>query len=129
MKDNLPLFKFFLTSVYTKPKHPIVQVLLILAFIYIALQYCVFTFIIYFMATSEVFLFYSFILSNSITYILISYFAISVVFSQSDFSIFAHLPISAKRIVMAKIVSGVALPISVVGILSIPTFFYSINRV
>ncbi|MDM5232508.1 hypothetical protein [Lysinibacillus pakistanensis] len=123
MKDNLPLFKFFLTSVYTKPKQSIVQVLLILAFIYIALQYCVFTFIIYFVATSEVFLFYSFILSNSITYILISYFAISVVFSQSDFSIFAHLPISAKRIVMAKIVSSVALPISVVGILSIPTFF------
>ncbi|MGG2107833.1 hypothetical protein [Lysinibacillus pakistanensis] len=123
MKDNLLLFKFFLTSVYTKPKHPIMQVLLILAFIYIALQYCVFTFMIYFMATPEVFLFYSFILSNSITYILISYFAISVVFSQSDFSIFAHLPISAKRIVMAKIVSGVALPISVIGILSIPTFF------
>lgn len=123
MKDNLPLFKFFLTCVYTKPKHPIVQVLLILAFIYIALQYCGFTFMIYFMATSEVFLFYSFILSNSITYILISYFAISVVFSQSDFSIFAHLPISAKRLVMAKIVSGVALPILVVGILSIPTFF------
>lgn len=123
MKDNLSLFKFFLTCVYTKPKHSIVQVLLILAFIYIALQYCGFTFMIYFLATSEVFLFYSFILSNSITYILISYFAISVVFSQSDFSIFAHLPISAKRIVMAKIVSGVALPILVVGILSIPTFF------
>ncbi len=123
MKDNLPLIKFFLTSVYTKPKQPIVQVLLILAFIYIALQYCVFTFIIYFLATSEVFLFYSFILSNSITYILISYFAISVVFSQSDFSILAHLPISAKRIVLAKIVSGVALPILVVGVLSIPTFF------
>jgi len=123
MKDNLPLIKFFLTSVYTKPKQPIVQVLLILAFIYIALQYCIFTFMIYFLATSEMFLFYSFILSNSITYILISYFAISVVFSQSDFSILAHLPISARRIVMAKIVSGVALPILVVGILSIPTFF------
>ena len=122
MKDNLPLIKFFLTSVYTKPKQPLVQVLLLLAFIYTALQYWAFIFMIYFFASSEVFLFYSFIVSNSITYILISYFAISVVFSQSDFSILAHLPISAKRIVMAKIVSGVALPTLVVGILSIPTF-------
>ncbi|KOP80747.1 hypothetical protein AMS59_05115 [Lysinibacillus sp. FJAT-14745] len=123
MKDNMQLIKFFLTSFYAKPKQPVIQVLLIIAFIYVAIQYFVLTLIIYFIETPEEYLFYNILLSNGVTYILISYFAISVVFSQSDFAIFAHLPISAKRVVMSKIISGVALPIIVVSILSIPTFF------
>ncbi|MFB7159866.1 hypothetical protein [Lysinibacillus sp. NPDC056232] len=123
MKDNMQLIKFFLTSFYTKPKQPVIQVLLLMAFIYVATQYFVLTLSIYFIATPEVYLFYNILLSNGMTYILISYFAISVVFSQSDFAIFAHLPISAKRVVMSKIISGVTLPMMVVSILSIPTFF------
>ncbi|MGE7948528.1 hypothetical protein [Lysinibacillus sp. NPDC093688] len=123
MKDNMQLIKFFLTSFYAKPKQPVIQVLLIIAFIYVAVQYFVLTFIIYFMATPEEYLFYNVLLSNGVTYLLISYFAISVVFSQSDFAILAHLPISAKRVVMSKIISGVTLPIMAVSILSIPTFF------
>jgi len=123
MKDNMQLIKFFLTSFYAKPKQPLIQALLIIAFIYVAMQYFVLTFIIYFIATSEAYLFYNVLLSNGVTYLLISYFAISVVFSQSDFAIFAHLPISAKKVVMSKIISGVTLPIMAVSILSIPTFF------
>lgn len=123
MKDNIQLIKFFLTSFYAKPKQPVIQVLLIIAFIYVAIQYFTLTLIIYFIATPEEYLFYNVLLSNGVTYLLISYFAISVVFSQSDFSIFAHLPISAKRVVMSKIISAVALPIMAVSILSIPTFF------
>ncbi|MFT9820726.1 hypothetical protein [Lysinibacillus sp. NPDC056185] len=123
MKDNIQLIKFFLTSFYAKPKQPVIQVLLLIAFIYVATQYFVLTLIIYFIATPEEYLFYNILLSNGVTYILISFFAISVVFSQSDFAIFAHLPISAKRVVMSKIISGVALPMMVVSILSIPTFF------
>ncbi|MFE3574931.1 hypothetical protein [Lysinibacillus sp. NPDC059133] len=123
MKDNMQLIKFFLPSFYAKPKQPVIQVLLLVAFIYVAIQYFVLTLSIYFIATPEVYLFYNILLSNGMTYILISYFAISVVFSQSDFAIFAHLPISAKRVVMSKIISGVALPMMVVSILSIPTFF------
>ncbi|MGE8001064.1 hypothetical protein ACQKOF_20855 [Lysinibacillus sp. NPDC093190] len=123
MKDNMQLIKFFLTSFYAKPKQPVIQVLLLMAFIYVATQYFVLTLSIYFIATPEVYLFYNILLSNGMTYILISYFAIFVVFSQSDFAIFAHLPISAKRVVMSKIISGVALPMMVVSILSIPTFF------
>jgi len=123
MKDNMQLIKFFLTSFYAKPKQPVIQVLLIIAFIYVAVQYFVLTLIIYFIATPEEYSFYNVLLSNGVTYLLISYFAISVVFSQSDFAIFAHLPISAKRVVMSKIISGVALPMIVVSILSIPTFF------
>ncbi|MFJ6207428.1 hypothetical protein [Lysinibacillus sp. NPDC092081] len=123
MKDNIQLIKFFLTSFYVKPKQPVIQVLLLIAFIYVATQYFVLTLIIYFIVTPEEYLFYNILLSNGVTYILISYFAISVVFSQSDFAIFAHLPISAKRVVMSKIISGVALPIMAVSILSIPTFF------
>ncbi|MGE7688947.1 hypothetical protein ACQKMI_07030 [Lysinibacillus sp. NPDC097214] len=123
MKDNMQLIKFFLTSFYAKPKQPVIQVLLIIAFIYVAVQYFVLTFIIYFIATPEEYLFYNVLLSNGVTYLLISYFAISVVFSQSDFAILAHLPISAKRVVMSKIISGVTLPIMAVSILSIPTFF------
>ncbi|MEY9977520.1 hypothetical protein [Lysinibacillus sp. RC79] len=123
MKDNMQLIKFFLTSFYAKPKQPVIQVLLLMAFIYVATQYFVLTLSIYFIATPEEYLFYNILLSNGMTYILISYFAISVVFSQSDFAIFAHLPISAKRVVMSKIISGVALPMMVVSILSIPTFF------
>lgn len=123
MKDNRQLIKFFLTSFYAKPKQPVIQILLIIAFIYVAIQYSALTLIIYFIATPEEYLLYNVLLSNGVTYLLISYFAISVVFSQSDFAIFAHLPISAKRVVMSKIISGVALPIMVVSILTIPTFF------
>ncbi|KOS62957.1 hypothetical protein FJQ98_07800 [Lysinibacillus agricola] len=123
MKDNIQLIKFFLTSFYAKPKQPVIQVLLIIAFIYLAVQYFVLTFTIYFIATPEEYLFYNVLLSNGVTYLLISYFAISVVFSQSDFAIFAHLPISAKKVVISKIISGVTLPIMAVSILSIPTFF------
>ncbi|MEB2301732.1 hypothetical protein LAV72_19185 [Lysinibacillus xylanilyticus] len=123
MKDNMQLIKFFLTSFYAKPKQPVIQVLLMIAFIYVAVQYFVLTFIIYFIATPEEYLFYNVLLSNGVTYLLISYFAISVVFSQSDFAILAHLPISAKRVVMSKIISGVTLPMMAVSILSIPTFF------
>ncbi len=123
MKDNMTLIKFFLTSFYAKPKQPMIQVLLFLAIMYVAIQYVVLMLIIYFIATPEEFLFYNVLLSIGVTYILIAYFAISVVFSQSDFPIFAHLPISAKRVVKSKIISGVVLPIMVVSILSIPTFF------
>ncbi|GAB0166842.1 hypothetical protein LSPCS325_02790 [Lysinibacillus sp. CTST325] len=123
MKDNIQLIKFFLTSFYVKPKQPVIQVLLLIAFIYVAIQYFVLTLIIYFIASPEEYLFYNILLSNGVTYILISYFSIAIVFSQNDFAIFSHLPISAKRVVMSKIVSGVALPMMVVSILSIPTFF------
>lgn len=123
MKDNIQLIKFFLTSFYAKPKQPVIQVLLLIAFIYVTTQYFVLTLIIYLIATPEEYLFYNFLLSNGVTYILISFFAISVVFGQSDFAIFAHLPISAKRVVMSKIISGVAFPMMVVSILAIPTFF------
>jgi len=123
MKDNMQLIKFFLTSFYAKPKQSVIQALLIIAFIYVAMQYFVLTFIIYFITTPEEYLFYNVLLSNGVTYLLISYFAISIVFSQSDFAIFAHLPISAKKVVMSKIISGVTLPIMAVSILSIPTFY------
>ena len=123
MKDNMQLIKFFLTSFYTKPKQPIIQVLLLIACIYVATQYFVLNLIIYFIAAPEEYLFYNIFLSNGVTYILTSYFAITVVFSQSDFAILAHLPISAKRVVMAKIISGVAFPLVIASTLSIPTFF------
>ncbi|KOY82967.1 hypothetical protein I6G82_11770 [Lysinibacillus macroides] len=122
MKNNIPFIKIFLTSLYAKPKQPMIQVLLVLAIIYIAIQYTVLNLMIYFIASPEEFLFYTILLSNAITYILIAYFAISVVFSQKDFFILAQLPIPTERIVMSKIVSGVAFPIIAVSILSIPTF-------
>ncbi|MGE7908763.1 hypothetical protein [Lysinibacillus xylanilyticus] len=123
MKDNMQLIKFFLTSFYAKPKQPIIQVLLLIACIYVAIQYFVLNLIIYFIAAPGEYLFYNIFLSNGVTYILTSYFAITVVFSQSDFAILAHLPISAKRVVMSKIISGVAFPIMVASTLSLPTFF------
>lgn len=123
MKDNMQLIKFFLTSFYARPKQPVIQVLLIIALIYVAVQYFVLTLIVYFIATPAEYVFYTVLLSNGVTYILTAYFAISVVFSHSDFAIFAHLPISTKKVVMSKIISGVALPIMAVSILSIPTFF------
>ncbi|WP_341302151.1 hypothetical protein MHB44_07120 [Lysinibacillus sp. FSL H8-0500] len=122
MKNNIPFIKIFLTSLYAKPKQPMIQVLLVLAIIYIAIQYTVLNFMIYFIASPEEFLFYSILFSNAVTYILIAYFAISVVFSQKDFFILAQLPIPTERIVMSKIVSGVAFPVIAVSILSIPTF-------
>lgn len=123
MTVNHLLIKFFLTSLYAKPKQPIIQVFFILAIIYVAIQYVILTFVMYFIVTPEVFLFYNMLLSSGVTYILIVYFAVSVVFSQNDFLIMSHLPISPKRIIISKIISGVVLPLVVVSILSIPTFF------
>ncbi|MED4887805.1 hypothetical protein [Lysinibacillus fusiformis] len=122
MTANHLLIKFFLTSLYAKPKQPIIQVLFILAILYVSIQYVILTFVMYFMVTPEIFLFYNMLLSSGVTYILIVYFAVSVVFSQNDFFIMGHLPISSKHIIMSKIVSGVVLPLVVVSILSIPTF-------
>lgn len=56
-----------------------------------------------------------------VIYVLTAYFAITIVYSQRDFSILAGLPISSKEIVIAKLISGLALPLIVGAILHIPT--------
>ena len=121
MKLNFQLVKIFLTSAYTRPQQPMLQVMLVLAICYLAVQYLGLNVMIYFLGTAEEYLFYHVVLSNVVLYILTAYFAISIVYSQRDFMILASLPLSPKEIVRAKLISGLALPLIVGSILHIPT--------
>ncbi|QDQ02021.1 hypothetical protein FOH38_16840 [Lysinibacillus fusiformis] len=121
MKLNFQLVKIFLTSNYTRPQQPMLQVMLVIAIFYLAIQYLGLNGMIYFFGTAETYLFYNVVLSNVVIYVLTAYFAITIVYSQRDFSILAGLPISSKEIVIAKLISGLALPLIVGAILHIPT--------
>ncbi|MBD7942570.1 hypothetical protein H9650_00460 [Psychrobacillus sp. Sa2BUA9] len=79
---------------------------------------------IYFLGTSKEYLFFNLFISMALTYLLTAYFAVSVVFNQRDFNILSSLPISPKQIVKAKIISGLAFPIIIVGTLQIPIYFF-----
>ncbi|MGN4125893.1 hypothetical protein ACMGD3_12910 [Lysinibacillus sphaericus] len=121
MKHNFQLVKFFMTSIYTKPQQPLLQVMLLIAVFYLAIQYLGLNGMIYFLGTAEAYLFYNVMLSNVVMYVLTAYFATSIVYSQRDFLILAGLPILSKEIVIAKLISGLALPSIVICILHIPT--------
>ncbi|ALC86088.1 hypothetical protein AM499_09785 [Bacillus sp. FJAT-22090] len=122
MKFNFQLVKFFIASFYSKPQQLALYIMLLIAMFYLALQYLGVNIMIYFLGTSEEYLFYNLFLSMGLTYILTAYFAVSVVYNQRDFYILSSLPISAKQIVIAKVISGLALPIIIVGILQIPIY-------
>lgn len=123
MKFNFQLVKFFIRSFYSKPQQLALYIMLLIAMFYLALQYLGVNIMIYFLGTSEEYLFYNLFLSMGLTYILTAYFAVSVAYNQRDFNILSSLPISSKQIVIAKVISGLALPIIIVGVLQIPTYF------
>lgn len=123
MKFNFQLVRFFITSSYSKPQQLPIYIMLIIAIFYLASQYLGVNIMIYFLGTSKEYLFFNLFISMGLTYLLTAYFAVSVVFNQRDFYILSSLPISPKQIVKAKIISGLAFPIIIVGTLQIPIYF------
>lgn len=123
MKFNFQLVRFFIASCYSKPQQLPIYIMLIIAIFYLASQYLGVNIMIYFLGYSKEYLFFNLFISMALTYLLTAYFAVSVVFNQRDFNILSSLPISPKQIVKAKIISGLAFPIIIVGTLQIPIYF------
>lgn len=115
------LTKFFISSLYSKPKQPMLKVVFMIAFCYLFLQLTTINFAINYLANIEEYLFYNLLMSNLIVYGLVLYFAISSVFHYFEFGIMAHLPISPKDIIISKISSMLVLPTVVSAITQIPT--------
>ncbi|MCG3087267.1 hypothetical protein [Sporosarcina cyprini] len=120
MKHNYPLPFFFASSAYTIPKQVMVRVTLLIALAYLAVQIAVLNVAIYHISTLPVYLFYNLAISIVLVYFLTVYFSVSVVFSYREYELMASLPIQPQRIVSAKVMSSLLLPLLLTTVLQMP---------
>lgn len=124
MQSKRQLTTFFMSSFYTKPKQPILKAVLIIVFFYLFLQVTAFTAIVYFLGTTEQFMFYNLMISNLLVFILMAYLSITAVFHYAEFSMLTPFPISPIQITIAKITSSLIVPSVIAFSVQIPTFLF-----
>ena len=115
------LIKFIISSFYSKPKQPMLRVVLIIASFYLFLQLTTINMVIYFISNINEFMFYNFFISNFLVYVLAIYFSISLVFHYYEFGILGHIPISPNQIIVSKIGSILLVPSVISALSQIPT--------
>jgi len=121
LNNKFLLTNFFISSFYSKPKQPMLKVVLIIAFFYLFLQLTTINVAIFYLGNTKEFLFYNYFISNLLVYVLVIYFSISLVFHYYEYGILAHLPIAPKQIIISKIASIILVPTIVSAITQIPT--------
>ncbi|QTD40076.1 hypothetical protein [Sporosarcina sp. Te-1] len=120
MKHKFPLPFFFASSAYSIPKQIAVRVTLLLVLAYLVVQMAMVNVAIYNISALPIYLFYNVAISIVLVYFLTVYFSVSVVFNYREYGLMASLPIKPQRIVSAKVISSLLLPILLTSILQIP---------
>ncbi|MBK3497245.1 hypothetical protein JFL43_20930 [Viridibacillus sp. YIM B01967] len=113
MKHKFPLTYFFVTSLYSKPKQPMLQVVLMIACFYLFLQITAVNIAVYALGNLEEFMMYNLIISNILVFALVTYLSISNVFNYHEFNMLVALPLNPERVVAAKVSSSLLVPISI----------------
>ncbi|TQR12456.1 hypothetical protein [Psychrobacillus lasiicapitis] len=124
MKHKFPLTTFFISSFYSRPKQTMLQVVLIIAFIYLYIQLTAANVAIYFLGDIQEYMLYNLVISNILVFSLISYLSISTVFHYHEFDMMASLPIKPERIVASKVCSSLIVPICISIVTQIPTLLF-----
>ncbi len=126
MNHKFQLTRFFISSFYTKPKQPMLQAVLIIALFYLFMQLTVVNLFVYFLGSTQDFMFYNLVISNIIVFSLICYLSIATVFNHYEFNILSSLPLSYRRIASAKVISSLSIPVGLSMIVQVPTFLFLI---
>lgn len=121
MSSKKQLASFFATSFYTKPKQLLLQAVLLLLLIYAFLQLTAINAMVYMLGDLEAFLSFNLVLSNLLVYVLVAYFAVSVLFQYQEFPLLTPLPLPTREIASAKLLGSLLLPLSLSLALQIPS--------
>ncbi|WP_336046684.1 hypothetical protein [Solibacillus ferritrahens] len=119
--NGFQLTKFFISSFYSKPKQPMLKVVLIIAFFYLFLQLMTINIAIFYLGDTKEFIFYNYLISNLLVYLLVIYFSISLVFHYYEYGILTHLPIAPRKIIISKILSIIFVLTVVSAVIQIPS--------
>ncbi|MGW6385004.1 hypothetical protein, partial [Peribacillus butanolivorans] len=126
MKEKLQLTRFIVSSFYKKPKQTMLQVVLIIAVFYMFLQLTVVNAFVYFLGNTQVFMFYNLTISSILVFALVCYLSTSQVFAYYEFNVLAPLPLSYKKISIAKVISSLWVPIVLSMVVQVPTLGFLI---
>lgn len=100
------------------------QVTLIIALFYTFFQLTAVNFLVFYFGDTQLFIFYNVTISLLLVFILTSYLSITQVFSFNEFQILASLPLTYRKISIAKVVSSILVPIVLTMIIQLPTIWF-----
>ncbi|MFC0562212.1 hypothetical protein [Halalkalibacter alkalisediminis] len=121
MNEKRQLIKFFVSSFYRRPKQPMLQVVLIIAAFYMFVQLTVVNLAVFLLGNTPMFMFYNLLISSVLIFALVCYFSISQVFAYYEFNMLVPLPLSAREIITAKVISSLWVPMVISMLVQIPT--------
>ncbi|WP_163582553.1 hypothetical protein [Gracilibacillus saliphilus] len=122
MKEVYQLTKFFISSYYNKPKQTKLQVVLLIAFVYLFIQITVINLFVYLITDTHIFIVLNLVFSNIIVFVFVCYLSFSHFFEYHEFQLLAPLPLSYKKIAIAKLISSLLVPLLVSLVPQIVTF-------
>lgn len=126
MKIQFQLTKFLVSTFYRKQTQPMMQVVLIIAFFYLFMQFTIINTFVFFLGSTQDLLLYNLLISNILVFALICYLSISTVLNYYEFNVLGSLPLSYEKIASAKLVSSLCVPLGITMILQLPTLLFLI---
>lgn len=120
MNETFNLTKFFMSSLYKKPKQLMLKIVLIIALWYMFIQLATLNVVVYYSVDTHLFMFYQLTISNILIFALTCYLSTIQFFSFNEFILLASLPISSRNISTAKLISSIFVPMFISLMIQIP---------